>query len=122
MATDADSIVDVVTGESIQDAASSTISLAGKIQEEEEGELHKWGYFVQKRNLDSDPPTSPPLGGTSESLSPTTLSTGSSDLSPTNLDIPILRQCRPNFYQRYQPEMNLEKQLSRLRESIQLMI
>ena len=89
MATDADSIVDVVTGESIQDAASSTISLAGKIQEEEEGELHKWGYFVQKRNLDSNPPTSPPLGGTSESLSPTTLSTGSSDLSPTNLDIPI---------------------------------
>ena len=89
MATDADSIVDVVTGESVQDAASSTVSLAGKIQEEEEGELHKWGYFVQNRNLDSDTPTSPPLGSTSESLSPTTISTVSSGLSHNNLDVHI---------------------------------
>ncbi|CAI4051979.1 hypothetical protein SKDZ_15G3670 [Saccharomyces kudriavzevii ZP591] len=50
MATDSGRIIDVTTGKALLFKSSSNTSLAGKRQEEEEGELHKWGVFVQHQS------------------------------------------------------------------------
>ncbi|KOG96713.1 HMG2-induced ER-remodeling protein 1 [Saccharomyces pastorianus] len=59
MATDSGRIIDVTTGKALLFKSSSNTSLAGKRQEEEEGELHKWGVFVQHQSSrhSSMPPT-----------------------------------------------------------------
>lgn len=49
MATDSGRIIDVITGKPlVREDASATFTLS-KRQEEEEGELHKWGFFVQQQ-------------------------------------------------------------------------
>ena len=49
MATDSGRTIDVTTGRPILTKTSSERSLFGKKQEEEEGELHKWGFFIQQQ-------------------------------------------------------------------------
>lgn len=50
MATDSGKTIDVFTGKSLVFKNSSSSTSAGcKKQEEEEGELHKWGFFVQQQ-------------------------------------------------------------------------
>lgn len=49
MATDSGRTIDVTTGRPILTKTSSQRSIFGKKQEEEEGELHKWGFFVQQQ-------------------------------------------------------------------------
>ncbi|AGO11364.1 AaceriACR113Wp [[Ashbya] aceris (nom. inval.)] len=51
MATDSGRTIDVTTGRPVVLRQSSQTSVVRKKQEEEEGEFHKWGYFVaQKRS------------------------------------------------------------------------
>lgn len=60
MAADSGSIIDCITGKPLLLREDSMTSALGKRQEEEEGELHKWGFFVQQqRSLypDSDTKT-----------------------------------------------------------------
>lgn len=60
MAADAGSIIDCLTGKPLLLRDDSVTSALGKRQEEEEGELHKWGFFIQQqRSLypDSDAKT-----------------------------------------------------------------
>ncbi|CCK67997.1 Her1p KNAG_0A03090 [Huiozyma naganishii CBS 8797] len=47
MAAEKDRVVDIDTGKALLIRTPSTTSLASKIQEKEEGELHKWGIFMQ---------------------------------------------------------------------------
>ncbi|CAL9737309.1 HMG2-induced ER-remodeling protein 1 [Monosporozyma servazzii] len=42
-------IVDMNTGKSLLYKSSSSTSIQSKLQEKEEGELHKWGFFVQQQ-------------------------------------------------------------------------
>lgn len=42
-------IVDMKTGKSLLYKTSSSTSIHSKLQEKEEGELHKWGFFVQQQ-------------------------------------------------------------------------
>lgn len=49
MATDSGRIIDVSTGKSLLFKTTSNTSMVSKRQEEEEGELHKWGFFVQQQ-------------------------------------------------------------------------
>lgn len=50
MATDSGHVIDVITGKSLLvDPVSNTSRVGSRIQEEEEGELHKWGFFVQQQ-------------------------------------------------------------------------
>ncbi|CCD25046.1 protein phosphatase regulator GIP3 NDAI_0E02290 [Naumovozyma dairenensis CBS 421] len=49
MATDSGRTIDVLTGKPVLFRRSSTTSVVGKRQEMEEGELHKWGFFVQQQ-------------------------------------------------------------------------
>ena len=49
MATDSGRVIDVFTGKPLLMRSSSSTSEFGKKQEEEEGELHKWGFFVQQQ-------------------------------------------------------------------------
>lgn len=50
MATESGRIIDVTTGKPlVREEDSSVTSTLGKRQEEEEGELHKWGFFVQQQ-------------------------------------------------------------------------
>lgn len=70
MATDSGRVVDVYTGRQVLHKTSSNTSLASKLQEQEEGELHKWGYFTQQSSLltgDSVPTSRVPLGDNSDS-------------------------------------------------------
>ncbi|CAR28556.1 hypothetical protein ZYGR_0S01890 [Zygosaccharomyces rouxii] len=50
MASDSGKTIDVATGKPVLFKKSSTTSLHSKRQEQEEGELHKWGFYVQQRN------------------------------------------------------------------------
>lgn len=50
MATDSGRTIDVTTGTPILVKTPSHVALVGKKQEEEEGEFHKWGFFVQQQN------------------------------------------------------------------------
>ncbi|EJS41565.1 YOR227W [Saccharomyces arboricola H-6] len=72
MATDSGRIIDVTTGKALLFKSSSNTSLAGKRQEEEEGELHKWGVFVQHQSSrhNSMLPSSVSSSGTSGSSTP----------------------------------------------------
>lgn len=49
VAESGDKIIDVDTGNLILYKSPSSTSIANRKQEEEEGELHKWGFFVQQR-------------------------------------------------------------------------
>lgn len=50
MATDSGRVIDVITGKSLLVDSPSNVSRVGsRRQEEEEGELHKWGFFVQQQ-------------------------------------------------------------------------
>ncbi|KAI0464896.1 hypothetical protein LJB42_000111 [Komagataella kurtzmanii] len=51
--------VDSSTGKPVLMRRSSSYSTQGKLQEEEEGEFHKWGFFVQQQNAQL--PTSDPF-------------------------------------------------------------
>lgn len=51
MATDSGRTVDCLTGKPVIFRRSSTTSIQGRVQQEEEGELHKWGFFVQQQNM-----------------------------------------------------------------------
>lgn len=46
---DNNKIVDINTGKPILYKSTSSTSLQNKLQEKEEGELHKWGFFVQQQ-------------------------------------------------------------------------
>ncbi|KAG0667713.1 hypothetical protein C6P45_005434 [Maudiozyma exigua] len=50
MATDSGRTIDVYTGKPVLFRANSSTLVHGKEQEQEEGELHKWGFFVQQQN------------------------------------------------------------------------
>ncbi|SCV03169.1 LAMI_0H06018g1_1 [Lachancea mirantina] len=61
MATDSGRTIDLTTGRPILSKTSSHVSLVGKKQEEEEGEFHKWGFFVQQqRSIYPDNPPEKP--------------------------------------------------------------
>ncbi|EDO17162.1 hypothetical protein Kpol_1072p32 [Vanderwaltozyma polyspora DSM 70294] len=49
MATDSGRVIDVFTGKPLLVRSSSGTPQFNKKQEEEEGELHKWGFFVQQQ-------------------------------------------------------------------------
>ncbi|CCD24952.1 Her1p NDAI_0E01360 [Naumovozyma dairenensis CBS 421] len=49
IATESGRIIDTLTGKAILHKSLSNTSLYSKKQEEEEGELHKWGYFIQQQ-------------------------------------------------------------------------
>lgn len=49
MATESGSVIDVTTGKPLLREDSSATFTLSKRQEEEEGELHKWGFFVQQQ-------------------------------------------------------------------------
>lgn len=51
MATDSGRTIDCLTGKPVLFRRSSNTSMQGKVQQEEEGELHKWGFFVQQQNM-----------------------------------------------------------------------
>lgn len=51
MATESGRTIDCLTGKPVLFRRSSTTSVQGKVQQEEEGELHKWGFFVQQQNM-----------------------------------------------------------------------
>lgn len=50
VASDSGKTIDVATGKPVLFRRSSTTSLHSKRQEQEEGELHKWGFYVQQQN------------------------------------------------------------------------
>ncbi|CCF59222.1 hypothetical protein KAFR_0G01880 [Kazachstania africana CBS 2517] len=50
MATDLNAVIDIDTGKPVLFRTQSSTSVAGKRQEEEEGELHKWGTFLQQND------------------------------------------------------------------------
>ena len=61
MATDSGRVIDVFTGKQVLHKSSSNTSLASKRQEQEEGELHKWGSFRQRTSrLNGDQPPETP--------------------------------------------------------------
>ncbi|AJT71650.1 AAR_G0051410.mRNA.1.CDS.1 [Saccharomyces cerevisiae] len=78
MATDSGRIIDVTTGKALLFKSSSNTSLAGKRQEEEEGELHKWGVFVQHQSSrhNSGLPSSANSSRISGSLTPDSIVAG----------------------------------------------
>ncbi|SMN20225.1 similar to Saccharomyces cerevisiae YPL137C GIP3 Glc7-interacting protein whose overexpression relocalizes Glc7p from the nucleus and prevents chromosome segregation [Maudiozyma saulgeensis] len=59
MATDSGRVIDVQTGQQVLHKSSSNTSLASKLQEQEEGEFHKWGYFRQHSSMLNDDLSSP---------------------------------------------------------------
>ncbi|GMM56892.1 hypothetical protein DAKH74_035080 [Maudiozyma humilis] len=64
MATDSGRTVDVLTGKPVLCRASSSTLVHGREQEQEEGELHRWGVFVQQQNdmyPEPEAPALPPL-------------------------------------------------------------
>ena len=65
MATDSGRVIDVQTGQPLLHKSSSNTSIASKLQEQEEGEFHKWGYFRQHGSYINDD-LSPPIGNTDE--------------------------------------------------------
>ncbi|SCU95685.1 LAME_0F13014g1_1 [Lachancea meyersii CBS 8951] len=50
MATDSGTTIDLTTGKAVLVKQPSHVALVSKKQEEEEGEFHKWGFFVQQQN------------------------------------------------------------------------
>ncbi|SCU79894.1 LAFA_0B06326g1_1 [Lachancea sp. 'fantastica'] len=50
MATESGQTIDLTTGKAILVKQPSHVALVSKKQEEEEGEFHKWGFFVQQQN------------------------------------------------------------------------
>ncbi|GAV54962.1 hypothetical protein ZYGR_0AS02850 [Zygosaccharomyces rouxii] len=50
VASDSGKTIDVATGKPVLFRRSSATSLHSKRQEQEEGELHKWGFYVQQQN------------------------------------------------------------------------
>ncbi|SMN22139.1 similar to Saccharomyces cerevisiae YPL137C GIP3 Glc7-interacting protein whose overexpression relocalizes Glc7p from the nucleus and prevents chromosome segregation [Maudiozyma saulgeensis] len=68
MATDSGRTVDVLTGKPVLFRANSSTLVHGKEQEQEEGELHKWGFFVQQQN-DIYPDNNDTATGTSSGFS-----------------------------------------------------
>lgn len=72
MATDSGRVIDVLTGRQVLHKSSSNTSLASKRQEQEEGELHKWGSFRQRTSrlngdqppIEPSPATPPPTSTT----------------------------------------------------------
>ena len=80
MATDSGRTIDVTTGTPVLVKTPSHVSLVGKRQEEEEGEFHKWGFFVQQqnsiypdhhsRNTNDEPPEKRPGSAASSTESP----------------------------------------------------
>ncbi|CEP60106.1 uncharacterized protein LALA0_S01e03180g [Lachancea lanzarotensis] len=50
MATESGRTIDLTTGKAILVKQPSHVALVSKRQEEEEGEFHKWGFFVQQQN------------------------------------------------------------------------
>lgn len=88
MATDSGRTIDVFTGKPVLFRRSSTTSIHGKEQEQEEGELHKWGFFVQQQH-DIYPGNIaethlPPPSGTPASTIQTTDSSPTTPTTPTN--------------------------------------
>ena len=51
MATDSGRTIDCLTGKPVLFRRSSTTSVQDKVYQEEEGELHKWGFFAQQQNM-----------------------------------------------------------------------
>lgn len=51
MATDSGRTVDCLTGKPVTFRRSSTTQMQDKVYQEEEGELHKWGFFAQQQNM-----------------------------------------------------------------------
>lgn len=49
MATDSGRTIDVMTGKPVLSKTTSERSIFGRKQEEEEGELHKWGFYIQQQ-------------------------------------------------------------------------
>ncbi|CCF59666.1 hypothetical protein KAFR_0H02570 [Kazachstania africana CBS 2517] len=49
MVTESGKAIDFITGRPVLFRKSSNTSVNGKKQEEEEGELHKWGFYVQQQ-------------------------------------------------------------------------
>ncbi|KAL3231465.1 hypothetical protein RNJ44_00500 [Nakaseomyces bracarensis] len=49
MASESGRIIDATTGQALLNKNSSSTSLLGKKQEHEEGEFHKWGFFVHQK-------------------------------------------------------------------------
>ncbi|CAB4252731.1 protein phosphatase regulator GIP3 [Maudiozyma barnettii] len=86
MATDSGRTIDVLTGKPVLFRANSSTLIHGKEQEQEEGELHKWGFFVQQQN-DIYPDNNDNTTGTSSGMSSavstsTTASTVNSEVAP----------------------------------------
>ncbi|AMD19057.1 HBR156Cp [Eremothecium sinecaudum] len=62
MATDSGRTIDLMTGKPVPFRTSSQTSIIRKKQEEEEGEFHKWGLFVEKRWSAIEEPTGSSAG------------------------------------------------------------
>ena len=96
MATDSGRTIDVYTGKPVLFRANSSTLVHGKEQEQEEGELHKWGFFVQQQNdiypgnNDTAPSPTAPSTATSASTSSgisSTMSTNSTSTTATSENI-----------------------------------
>lgn len=99
MATDSGRTVDVLTGKPVLfRRGSSSTSVVGKKQIEEEGELHKWGYFVQQQCsiypenevTKSKETVNPPTPTTPTTASTSTTSTATHTPTPTTSKTPII--------------------------------
>ena len=69
MATDSGRVIDVQTGQPVLHKSSSNTSIASKLQEQEEGEFHKWGYFRQHGSYINDDLSPPPASNDVEPVS-----------------------------------------------------
>ncbi|SCU82717.1 LADA_0C07492g1_1 [Lachancea dasiensis] len=82
MATDSGRTIDVTTGKPVLVKQPSHVALVGKRQEEEEGEFHKWGFFVQQQNsIYPDHQVVNP-GPAATAVSPQTSSTATAAVAP----------------------------------------
>lgn len=110
MATDSGKTIDVFTGKPLvfKNASSST-SVGCRKQEEEEGELHKWGFFVQQqRSLYPEnesarqaPPTSRHtsnnLQAIDNSASSSSVSASTNETAATSLSTPVTPKIMPKI-------------------------
>ncbi|CAI4052841.1 hypothetical protein N7582_005574 [Saccharomyces uvarum] len=109
MATDSGKTIDVFTGKPLvfQNASSST-SVGCRKQEEEEGELHKWGFFVQQqRSLYPEnesarqaPPTSRHTSNNSQAIDNSTsssVSASTNETAATSLSSPVTPKILPKI-------------------------
>ena len=99
MATDSGKTIDVATGQTVLSKRSSITSLISKQQEQEEGELHKWGFYVKQQNCiyPENEASAHASSGVSSTSQPTKVSSPPSPSPKRKLPSPTKRKPLPKI-------------------------